>query len=285
MSDPTVSVVLPTYDRSNVLERAVESVLAQEYTDFELLVVDGGPAGGAGDVVASFDDERVRYVRSDDDGPAEARNHGIRLATGSYVAFQDSDDRWDPAKLRNQMRVFESAPSDVGVVYTAFRREFPDGTVQRVPRPSEVGRVEGDLRAQLLALNVVTTSAAVVRAECLEAVGGFDEALPTMEDWDLWLRIATRYEFRFVDEPLVEMATLTDSLSRDQTKVGQGLGRLLAKHHDAFFENDPRRLAALYWRLAEIGVKAGHPRLALRALARSATVRWRALAPAVRSES
>ncbi|WP_436906601.1 glycosyltransferase [Halosimplex marinum] len=269
MSTPTVSVVLPTYDRCETIGRAVRSVLEQTVEDLELIVVDGGSTDGTERVVGEIDDDRLRFVREPDDGPSEARNRGIDLASGAYIAFQDSDDVWEPSKLEKQLDRFEAGGADVGVVYTAFRRELRDGTEQYVPRTDEVGRTSGDIHRQLLEMNLVTASTALVRRECFRELGGFDETLPSMEDWELWIRLSEEYEFAFVDEPLVRMATLDDSLSRDVAKNATGLRRVLRKHRRKFRDNDPERLARLYWRLAELELKASEPARTVRSVGRS----------------
>ena len=118
---PTVSIIIPTYNREQLLGRAIKSVLAQTYQDFELIIVDDGSTDNTERLVKSFNSEKTRYIRHrKNKGPAAARNTGIRSAKGDYIAFQDSDDEWMPEKLEKQMRAFTTAPPEVGVVYTSY---------------------------------------------------------------------------------------------------------------------------------------------------------------------
>lgn len=248
MESPTVSVVLPTYDRADRLPRSIESVLDQGYTDLELVVVDDASTDDTPSVVRGYDDDRVRFVRLEDNrGAPVARNVGIELARGDYVAFQDSDDEWLPEKLAAQMRVFERAPDSVGVVYTGFARIQGDAETY-VPGPN-VSRTDGEITRALLHNNFITTSAAVVRSSCLDEVGGFDPSFPRFQDWELWIRLSRRYEFRCIDRRLVNQYIQPDSISNDRSRLVAAKERLLRKHADAFETLPDDVLAAHYARL------------------------------------
>ena len=263
--DPTVSVVLPTYDRGDVLGRAIESVLAQTYREFELLVVDDGSTDDTAAVVGSFDDPRITYVEhANNRGACAARNTGIRESTGEFVAFQDSDDEWHPEKLRRQMDAFADAPASVGVVYTGFTRHG-DGTETYHPGPG-VDPKEGDVRESLLRQNFVTTQAAVVRRRCLDDVGGFDERLPRFQDWELWLRLSERYEFSLVDESLVTAHDRPDSISNDPHALVDARKLIVEKHGDTF---DREQLAEQLFRLGHASLKVDRSGQGRRSLARA----------------
>ena len=120
-NNPTVSIIIPTYNRSRLIARAVKNVLNQTYQDFELIIVDDGSTDGTREVVAGFSDERIRYVQHDKNrGEAAARNTGIKVARGEYIASHDSDDEWLHEKLAKQIRAFENCSPEIGVVYTAL---------------------------------------------------------------------------------------------------------------------------------------------------------------------
>jgi len=126
--NPTVSVIISTYNRAHLIGRAIQSVLNQTYQDFEVIVVDDGSTDNTEEIVKSFNDPRIRYIRHEKNkGAAAARNTGIKAARGKYIAFQDSDDEWLPEKLEKQMKVFENAPPEAGVVYTDMQRINEDG--------------------------------------------------------------------------------------------------------------------------------------------------------------
>jgi glycosyltransferase involved in cell wall biosynthesis len=185
MPPPRVSVVIPTYQRADLLVEAVRSVLAQTLPDLEVLVEDDGSTDGSAEVVARLGDPRVSFRRAENVGrPGPVRNRGIARARGAFVAFLDSDDVWEPRKLEVQVAALERDPDLLGVSCDASW--LP-------PRKKTLLAVDADVRpsfADLLARNVVCTSGAVFRREALDAVGGFDEdPAIQVEDYDLWLRL------------------------------------------------------------------------------------------------
>ena len=233
---PTVSVIIPTYNRAHLVGRAIRSVLAQTYQDFEIIVVDDASTDNTEEVVNSFNDPHIRYIRHEKNhGGAAARNTGINVARGEYIAFQDSDDEWLPEKLEKQMKVFESAPAKVGVVYTGFWR-IDDDKKTYIPS-TKINRKEGNVHNELLEGNFVTTQAAIVKRECLRKAGMFDERLPRLQDWELFIRISKSYEFKCVDEPLVVSYFTPDSISANQDALTKALELILEKHFQDFRSN------------------------------------------------
>jgi glycosyltransferase involved in cell wall biosynthesis len=204
---PTISVVIPVFNRPAAVRRAIESVLAQTCQDFEIIVVDDGSTDGTAAVVAAFADHRIKLIRHGQKrGGSAARNTGIRASSAPYVAFLDSDDEWLPTKLERQLDVFERSSEQLGLVYTGAEWLWPDGSVsQRIPRR------EANLSRTLLTKNVVgETSLGMVRRSALDAVGGFDETLPSSQDMDLWLRICERFPADVVPEALVRVSKGND---------------------------------------------------------------------------
>jgi glycosyltransferase involved in cell wall biosynthesis len=201
---PTVSVVLPTYERRGVVGRAIQSVLDQTYGDFELIIVDDGSTDSTLEVVASLDDRRIRCIRLERNlGPAGARNVGIDAAAGRFVAFQDSDDEWLPTKLGRHMRVFDACGPEIGVVYSDMERIHLNGIHEYHRSPDVLpGRLidPGTGFYQVCNLGIQST---VIRRECLTAVGGFNEEFPALEDLELFVRLSTRSGFRHLPVPLV----------------------------------------------------------------------------------
>lgn len=226
---PTVSVIIPTYNRAHLVGRAIGSVLNQTYQDFELIVVDDGSTDNTEEVVKSIKDPRIRYTRHDQNrGGSAARNSGIKMARGEYIAFQDSDDEWLPEKLEKQMRVFENAPAEVGVVYTGFWRI--EGEKKTYIPSDKITRKEGNIHGQLLKGNFVTTQATVVKRECFKKAGMFDEHLPRFQDWELFIRISKYYDFKCIDEPLVISYFTPASISANQHALIEALKLILEKH-------------------------------------------------------
>jgi O-antigen biosynthesis protein len=221
---PTVSVVIPVFNRPEAVRRAVGSVLAQTCQDFEIIVVDDGSTDATPASIAAFADRRITMVRHERNrGGSAARNTGIRAGTAPFVAFLDSDDEWLPTKLERQLRVFERSSDRLALVYTGTERIYADGSVSR-----HIPRRQANLARPLLTWNVVgETSVGMVRRSALEAVGGFDESLPASQDMDLWLRISERFLADVVPEALVRVAKGSDEGRITANMAGISRGREL----------------------------------------------------------
>lgn len=246
---PTVSVVLPTYNRAHLLPRAIRSVLDQTYTDFELIVVDDGSVDDTPTVMEAFTDERIRYIRYvPNRGANAARNVGIRAARGPFIAFQDSDDDWFPEKLERCMAAWEDAIPGVGVVYSGYWK-YMDAKGNRMYIPFDwVKQREGWIHDELLRNNFVTTQAAVVRKECFDRSGYWLEGLPGKQEWELFLRISRDYQFKYIDEPLLNSRFTEGGISNNRTGIYRSMERILELHHDDFARR-PSILAEHYVRL------------------------------------
>lgn len=206
---PKVSVIIPTYNRCELLREALASVCAQTYQDFEVIVVDDGSNDDTAAVVQEF--AGVRYVWQPRRGVSAARNRGVTLSEGEWVAFLDSDDLWQPGKLDRQI-AFVTAQPEVQICQTEelwLRHGVRVNPQQKHRKPS------GDIFAPSLARCLVSPSAVMLRRQLFEQVGGFDERLPACEDYDLWLRIAARLPVYLIDIPLViKRGGHADQLSR-----------------------------------------------------------------------
>jgi len=238
---PTVSVVLPTYRRPDLLERAVASVLTQTYGDWELLVIDdnglGTPEQAATEAAlrAFTADPRVVYVpQAQNRGACAARNAGIHAARGRYVAFLDDDDAWFVDKLERQVACFAASEPDVALVYGGFRRVSEEG-------PGEVVRPDGRAhrwRDLLMRNGIGTTSLVMCRRTALLEVGGFDDQLPSMQDFDLYIRLAQRFPFGYVEEPLLDKHRHAGAtIGKDSAGILRANEVFYAKHR-ALFEAD-----------------------------------------------
>lgn len=216
---PLVSVVIPSYNRATLLPRAITSVLTQTFSDLECIVVDDGSTDQTEQVVAEFQDPRLRVIRlPDNGGGGRARNTGIQVAHGELVAFLDSDDEWLPRKLERQVaRLRECGDPMATVAYCrCMVRDTLAGRMWR--RPHRV--YEGDVFSYLLeGWNPTTLSLFLVERRSLLAVGGFSETLPSAQDYDLWLRLAeASYRFVATDEVMVVKHEYSDNqISDDPT--------------------------------------------------------------------
>ena len=227
---PLVSVVIPAYNRADLLLRAIRSVLGQTYTSLECIVVDDASTDDTERVVRKFTDNRLVYLRHETNrGGAAARNTGIQNASGDHIAFQDSDDEWLPEKLVMQMAAFKEASQSVGVVYSAFVYVRPDGSA--FPPCWDVAPPADRFRQTLLTHNFIATPTAVVRRECFNHVGGFDKALPRYQEWELWLRVAKLYDFRCINLPLLRVHFTKESISASKEAKIQAMQIILKKHY------------------------------------------------------
>lgn len=192
-----VSVVIASHNMAGYLPLAIESVLDQTWPAYEIHVVDDGSQDETQEVLRRFADHpKVVVHLQPNRGQANAKNRGIVACSGDFVAFLDADDMWTPNKLEVQMPVFESRPQ-IGVVYSNFRYiDEHGGLLQSPERDYHSGWISGPL----LVDNFVNGMASIVRRECFEAVGLFDESLPMGIDYDLWLRISAKYQFQYLDE-------------------------------------------------------------------------------------
>jgi glycosyltransferase involved in cell wall biosynthesis len=192
---PKVSVIIPTYNRGIFLKEAIVSVLNQRYQDFELIVIDDGSSDCTQEIVQKY--PRVIYKYQSRSGVSKARNEGIKIAQGEYIAFLDSDDLWDRNKLWRQMEVMKEGWK---ISYTdeIWLREGV-----RVNPKKKHRKYSGFIFDKLLPLCIISPSSCMIKREVLEDVGYFDETLPVCEDYDLWLRIGRKYEIKFIEEKLI----------------------------------------------------------------------------------
>ena len=192
-----MSVVIPTYNLAQFLTGAVESARAQEWPDFDIIVVDDGSTDDTPALLERLAREGVRCFRQENAGAAAARNRGIQEARKSWVAFLDADDFWMAGKLAAQFEALDARPS-ARFSYTDARLLRADGSEADV----SCGTTERPLLPQLLAGNLFATPTALVRRDCFDAVGLFEPRLRTGEDWDMWMRLAAHFECVRVARPL-----------------------------------------------------------------------------------
>ncbi len=219
---PYVSVILPTYNRATELGNAMQSVLDQTYENLELIVVSDGSTDETEQVVNGFSDTRVRFIQSEKNGGlAYARNLGIREAQYDLLAFHDDDDLWKPEKLEDQVRELLQSDLSTGFCYCEMSYIMMDGkTVHIVPRREiNMVRKRGYLYPELLRRNIIGGPTLLVRRECLEDVGLFDESLAIFEDWDMVLRLSKGYDAAFVAKPLYDYFEHEKSLTTDRSNA------------------------------------------------------------------
>jgi glycosyltransferase involved in cell wall biosynthesis len=232
ISNPTISVVIPTYNRAQIIGRTIQSVLNQTYPDFEVIIVDDGSTDNTEEVVKGFGDDRLRYIRmKENSGTAGVpRNKGIEAARGEYIALLDSDDEWLPEKLEKQVSKFKSLSPDVGVVYCGYacvNGKTGETLIEYLPNArGDVFRsaVEGRLR--------LAGHTPLIRKECFEKAGVFDVELLGSEDWDMWIRLAQHCYFDFVPEILARYYVYGAQKSANLERQIQGYERITRKYQN-----------------------------------------------------
>ncbi len=228
-----IGVILPSRNRLRTLPAALNSVLEQTWRDLEVMVVDDASTDGTADYLAGLSDPRVRHRRLDRPrGAGGARNAGLEMMHNEWIAFQDSDDRWLPDKLEKQMAAVESASVEPGFVYCRCRRVSASSSY--VFPPLHVRRLSGRIYETLLGGNLVSTQTAMIRRACMDEHGLFDETLPPLEDWELFLRLSRNVEAVFVDEILVESSLRKDSISQRNNDVISAFLAILERYEDDY---------------------------------------------------
>ncbi|HWP57415.1 MAG TPA: glycosyltransferase [Candidatus Acidoferrales bacterium] len=233
---PEISVVIPTYNRREMVREAIESVLRQTCRDFELIVVDDGSEDGTGALLARYG-EKLRLCAQPHRGVAAARNRGVQESRGYYLAFLDSDDLWLPRKLEVQLAFMRENPS----IEICQTEEIWYRNGVRVNPRVKHRKPSGDIFRASLELCLVSPSAVMMTRSLFESAGGFDESFPACEDYDLWLRIARFYPVALIAEPLViKRGGHSDQLSRSLWGLDRFRARSLQKLLDAGLEGERR---------------------------------------------
>lgn len=251
MNPPLISVIIPTYNRADLIGETLRSVLDQTYPDFEIIVVDNGSTDNTEEVVRSFNDLRIRYHWQENSGlPANSRNVGIVMAKGQWVAFLDSDDLWLPRKLELQVRCFEDHP-DAGLVY---------GDAVTLGGPEEGksilrgGFVEGDIFQDQLKYNHLPTLTVMVKKSCLDEMGVFDESpeLRGHEDYELFLRVLSRFKAYAVKTVVARYRIHPSNLSLDGAKRVEQSFIVLEKVKEKLHLSDVLLARAYSYRYAQL---------------------------------
>ncbi|GHT34775.1 glycosyl transferase [Planctomycetales bacterium] len=211
---PLVSIIMPSYNSAQYLVPAIQSVISQTFTDWELLIFNDGSTDNTEDVVKPLlTDKRIQYIEQENLGQPKTRNKGVRMSKGKYIALLDADDIWMPDKLEKQIAVFEKYP-DAGVCGTGIELIRPDGTVfgQNLCNPFYGRAVPALITGQLQ----VAMSASITRKDVFKQVGFWDEGfLPFSMDYDFWLRASLVCMFYNIEEKLIQYRTGHPSISSE----------------------------------------------------------------------
>ena len=202
-----VSVVIPVHNAERYVEAALKSVFAQSYPHTEIIAVDDGSSDRSVDVLERYAD-RVVLVRQPQSGTAAARNRGVREARGKWIAFLDADDLWSPMKLQQQL-------DGCGDRVWCYTDSIFLGGVNDGRKDSELNvKYQGRVLERLVCNNFVCTSSVLIQKQAYLDAGGFSDGFQSVEDWELWIRLASTHEIAYVDEPLVKYRVHSQSASR-----------------------------------------------------------------------
>jgi len=244
-SSPTVSVILPTYNRAHLIGRAIQSVLSQTYQDFELIIVDDGSTDNTKEIVKSFNNVRIKYIKhAKNKGGSAARNTGIRAARGEYIAFQDSDDEWLPEKLEKQTAILINASPKVGIVYSDMWRIAEKRKSYWHSPTITYGILINPRTSDYQVMNIGIQST-LIKRECFDKVGFFDEELPRFIDLELFIRLLKQYHFLHIKEPMVKYYA-TGGISSNFAALSTAR-KLLLENYFEDIKDDRKFLANQYF--------------------------------------
>lgn len=227
-----ISVVIPTFNREKYIKRAIDSVLDQKdqghkYRIAEIVVVDDGSTDNTEDIISKIGDNRIIFRKMKNNyGAATARNEGVRIANGEWVAFQDSDDIWHKDKLIKQVEFLERYPN-VDMVTHPIRAIFDDGQ-EIISKSLEVT----DYVKAIAEKNEIGTPTMLVRKISFEETGGFDQRLKALEDWDFVIRFADKFSIGMLSDVLIDADMIVKGISSDASRYYESRCRMIAWNKD-----------------------------------------------------
>lgn len=235
MMEPLISVIIPNFNRENVIYETVCNVLEQTYRNIEVIVVDDCSKDGSVEELKKIHDSRFSYVLSEEHRGANAcRNEGVRVSHGEYIAFQDSGTLWKNEKLEKQLARLKSCES-AGLVYCMIEAE-QEGVFTCTPEKAlSVNEKEERCGERLAKGNMIDTPTIMVTRSCFEKIGGFDEKLLRWQDYDFVIRVAQNYPIVIVNEVLARTKFFSNSISSNYEYLVQSVPIIIKKNR-AFFE-------------------------------------------------
>ena len=263
---PTVSVVIPAYNAAWCLRKAIDSVLAQDYRDFEIIVVNDGSADDTGAVLTGYG-SAIRVVNQVNGGMSNARNAGIRAACGEFIAFLDSDDWWLPGKLARQVDLLRACP-EVGFCSCEARVQDMEGRLIKVWK---CPNWQGPFVVHLFGSGADvpgSCSAVLARRTLVRQVGGFDETLRGAEDPDLWIRLAAVSDYACLSMAMVVILRRPGSVSSNLESMRESTLRMMAKNRHLL----PPGLQGHYWRSCVAGIHGDYAKWRYRSGRRGAAL-------------
>ncbi len=246
---PTVSVIIHTYNNEKFIAETIKSVLRQTYKDYEIIVVDDGSEDGTRDALHPYMQD-IRYHYKENGGIASAKNAGISLSNAEFIAFLDHDDLWIPDKLKIQMEYFDAHPQ-IGLVYAKYASFMGDKELRTKPEKG----YSGWIFKELLSKSFVQTSTVMVKRECLDAVGPYDESFKLADEYDMFLRVAKRFQCGFVDKELTRYRVHDRNASRNDLLFDKENLRVFKKVYNGYTDLDGKEKKILRKRIVRYSMK------------------------------
>lgn len=241
MINPHISIIIPTYNRAHCIADTVNNILEQTYPYFELIIVDDCSTDNTHEIINSYNDNRIKYVKNDKNmGPSASRNYGITIAQHDYIAFQDSDDLWDNTKLEKQINVLLSSQNNAKVVYTQMLCKNEQLDNSYIPLPdTPINQLSGNIQPYLLVQNFIGAPTIMLHKSVVENVGNFREDMRALEDWELMLRISKEYYIEYINEPLhIYNLALQNNVSSNFVAFLESKIKILSIHKEAYLEHN-----------------------------------------------
>ncbi len=246
---PTISVIIHTYNNEKFIAETVESVLKQTYNEYEIIVVDDGSEDGTRDALLPYM-QKIRYHYKENGGIASAKNAGISLSKAEFIAFLDHDDLWIPDKLKIQIEHFNRNPQ-IGLVYAKYTSFRDDKELRTKPEKG----YSGWIFAKLISKSFIQTSTVMVKRDCLNAVGPFDESFRLADEYDMFLRIARRFQCGFVDRELTRYRVHDTNASKNDLLFGKENLRVYKKIYNSYTNLDEKEKKILKKRIGMYSIK------------------------------
>lgn len=251
-NEPLVSVIIPTYNRGRLILDSINSVLNQTYKNIELIVVDDCSTDDTEKTVKSIDDSRIKYIKLEkNSGACVARNKGIEISRGEFIAFNDSDDLWITTKLEKQLCFFKNYNADI-VICKMECRTPENNFIHNFPN------IEFDRKISykdLLKYNSASTQTIFGKTDCFKEII-FDATMPRLQDWDEVLRLSQKYRIFYQNEILVNTFFQKDSISTHPEKAVLAMQKIFEKHKDAIL-SDPAIVESFFKKKASFVCKTG----------------------------
>lgn len=249
MDKALISIIIPVYNRSKTIRRAIDSVLSQTVVNFELIIVDDCSTDNSMEIVNSYQDPRIRkFTLNKNSGAAAARNEGVKNSFSKFISFLDSDDEFENEFLEESLNVLNKTSSEIGFMWTGSRLIYSTSgkTIEQQWKPE---RGTSSYLTFLKDLKIGTGAGITVKKEVFENCGYFDASLPAAEDTEFFLRVSQKYEYAISSKILINIyRENSDRLSKNFVKVANAYNQFLPDHY-AEIDQHPEIMVRYYYKM------------------------------------